>query len=136
MARSLLTSWLLPSLVTAILQVNYSLNVQLPPVARVDEPYQYQFAPTTFETDSGKVQYSLIGNPAWLSLDSNSRTLSGTPRISDIGEIDFKIAAAGSAGAVVNMNSKLPVSKDDGAEAKGMLHKCWQTLVKSRDRIP
>jgi hypothetical protein len=118
MARSLLAIWLLPSLTAAILQVTYPLNVQLPPIAHVDAPYQYQFAPTTFETDSDNVQYSLVGSPTWLSLDSNSRTLSGTPRISDVGEIDFKIVAAGSAGVVVNMDSKLLVSKDAGVIAK------------------
>jgi hypothetical protein len=118
MARSLLAIWLLPTLVAA-LQVNYPLNQQLPPVALVDQPYRYQFAPTTFQADSDNLQYSLIGGPSWLSLDSRNRTLSGTPRTSDLGESSFKIAAASSAGAVVNMNSKLLVSSHNGSEVKG-----------------
>jgi hypothetical protein len=107
------------TLVAAVLQVSYPLNLQLPPVALVDTPYQYQFSPTTFQTDTDKVQYSLIGSPSWLSLDSNTRTFFGTPRSADVGESSFKITAAGSAGAVVNMDSRLLVSKDSGSKIHG-----------------
>jgi hypothetical protein len=120
MAKLLLaTAWLLPAFSTAYLQVSYPLNLQLPPVALAGEPYQYQLAPTTFETDSDKLQYSLMGNPTWLSLDSKSRTLSGTPSASDTGEISFKVTAAGSAGAVVHMDSKLLVAGDNGPGVEG-----------------
>jgi hypothetical protein len=119
MARSLLATWLLPTLVAALLQVNYPLNQQLPPVALADQPYRYQFAPTTFQVDSDNVQYTLIGGPAWLSLDSRNRTLFGTPHTSDLGETSFKISAAGLASAVVNMDSKLLVSNHNGSDVKG-----------------
>jgi hypothetical protein len=119
MARSLVALVFLPIFVSALLQVEYPLNLQLPPVAIVDEPYLYQFAPTTFQIDSDTVQYSLVGNPSWLSLDSKNRTLSGIPHVSDVGEISFTIAAAGLAGAVVNMDSKLLVSNSNMSEAKG-----------------
>lgn len=113
MAR-LLALVILATSVAATVQVNYPLNQQFPPIALVDTPYRYQFPSTTFRTDSDTVQYSLVGNPPWLSLNSKNRTLSGTPRIGDVGEISFKIVAAGLAGAVVNMDSKLLVSKDAG----------------------
>ncbi|KAH7389530.1 hypothetical protein DE146DRAFT_166522 [Phaeosphaeria sp. MPI-PUGE-AT-0046c] len=113
MAR-LLALVILSISVEASLQVNYPLNQQFPPIALVDVLYHYQFPPTTFQTDSDTVQYSLVGNPLWLSLNSRNRTLSGTPRIDDVGEIGFKIVAAGLAGAVVNMDSQLLVSKGNG----------------------
>jgi hypothetical protein len=119
MARSLVAFVLLPIFVSALLQVQYPLNLQLPPVAIVDSPYSFQFAPTTFQTDSDTVQYSLVGNPSWLLLDSKSRTLSGIPRVSDVGEISFTIAAAGFADAVVHMDSKLLVTGSNMSEAKG-----------------
>ncbi|KAF1921905.1 hypothetical protein BDU57DRAFT_438717 [Ampelomyces quisqualis] len=119
MARALLVVGLFPALIAALLQVNYPLNRQLPPIAIADSPYHYQFAPTTFQTDSDTVQYSLIGGPSWLSLDSKSRTLSGTPHTSDVGEIGFTVTAAGMAGAVVSMDSKLLVSSNRGPAATG-----------------
>lgn len=120
MTRSLLALWLLPASVAAYLQVSYPFNEQLPPIALAGQSYEYQIAPTTFATDSDKLQYSLVGNPTWLSLDSKSRTLSGTPSASDVGEISFKINAAGSGGAFVGMDSKLMVAKDNsGPELKG-----------------
>ncbi|KAL5120494.1 polarity establishment/cellular polarization [Pleosporales sp. CAS-2024a] len=113
MARWLLAIWLLPPSIRAYLQVNYPLNLQFPPVAYVGEAYSFEFAPTTFDTDSDMLQYSLVENPTWLSLDSTTRTLSGTPSASDVGEVGFKIAAAGSAGAVINMDSKLLIANNN-----------------------
>jgi hypothetical protein len=115
MAILLLYAALLPSAL-AYLQVIYPLNQQFPSAAHVDIPYQFQFAPTTFQSDASKIQYSLVGGPSWLSLDSTSRTLSGTPRASDVGEIAFTIAAAAAAGAVANMASKLLVTADNQPE--------------------
>ncbi|KPM44744.1 hypothetical protein AK830_g1772 [Neonectria ditissima] len=58
--------------------VNFPINSQLPPVARVDEPFSYTFSPYTFRSDS-KISYSLGGAPKWLSIDSKDGRLSGTP---------------------------------------------------------
>ncbi|KAH7085059.1 hypothetical protein BKA63DRAFT_9157 [Paraphoma chrysanthemicola] len=115
MARLLIAFGLLPTFVTAYVQVNYPLNQQFPPVATIDTRFVFQFAPTTFRTDSDKIQYSLAGGPPWLSIDSKSRTLSGTPHANDVGEATFTIAASGAAGAVANMDSKLLVVKDSDA---------------------
>jgi hypothetical protein len=119
MARSLFAVGFLPTFIVALLQVNYPLNLQLPPVALVDQPYQYQLASTTFYSDSDTVHYSLVGAPSWLSLDSSNRTLLGTPRTTDLGEASFIIAAASLGGAVVNMGSKLLISNHNGPEVKG-----------------
>ncbi|KAF1839245.1 hypothetical protein BDW02DRAFT_644053 [Decorospora gaudefroyi] len=117
MANLLAYMTFLPLLVAALPQVNYPLNVQYPPVARVGRPFSFQFAPTTFLSSSGYLQYSLIGNPSWLSLDDN-RTLSGTPHSSDLGTVSFTIVAAEAAGAVANMDSQLLVSGEAGPTSK------------------
>lgn len=102
----------------AYVQSNYPLSLQLPPVAHVGTPYQFQFASTTFQSDATKLQYSLTGNPSWLSVDVNNRTLSGTPKAGDVGEISFTISAAGAAGAVANMQAKLLVTSTDAPTLK------------------
>ncbi|KAI0972416.1 hypothetical protein F4678DRAFT_60039 [Xylaria arbuscula] len=57
----------------------FPLNSQLPPVARVAEPFSFSFSSLTFSSDE-EMSYALAdGSPPWLSLDSASRTLSGTP---------------------------------------------------------
>jgi hypothetical protein len=119
MARLLLAAAFLHNLARAYLQANYPLSSQFPPVAHVDSTFSFQFAPTTFASDSDRLQYSLVSGPSWLSLESKNRTLSGTPRANDVGEISFTIAAAGSAGAVANMDSKLIVSDETGPKAQG-----------------
>ncbi|KAF2256401.1 hypothetical protein BU26DRAFT_412890, partial [Trematosphaeria pertusa] len=100
-------------------QVNFPLNLQYPPVARVGEMYNFQFASTTFGPNPEKLQYSLIKNPSWLSINGDKRTLWGTPGAGDVGTIAFTIAAAAEAGAVANMESKLLVTEGDGPRVKG-----------------
>ncbi|KAI0412464.1 hypothetical protein F5X98DRAFT_321387 [Xylaria grammica] len=57
----------------------FPLNSQLPPVARVLEPFSFTFSPQTFSSDE-EMSYALAdGSPSWLSLDGASRLLSGTP---------------------------------------------------------
>ncbi|KAI1274014.1 hypothetical protein F5Y07DRAFT_410664 [Xylaria sp. FL0933] len=57
----------------------FPFNSQLPPVARVSEPFSFSFSPITFSSEE-EMSYALAeGSPSWLSLDSASRTLSGTP---------------------------------------------------------
>jgi hypothetical protein len=101
---------LLIAVAAASPQVNFPLSSQLPPVAQVGKFYSFQFASTTFLPDPDKLQYTLVANPPWLSLDGQNRTLHGTPGPKDAGIATFTIAAAGEAGAVANMDSKLLVS--------------------------
>ncbi|KAI8624477.1 hypothetical protein F5Y19DRAFT_316907 [Xylariaceae sp. FL1651] len=57
----------------------FPLNSQLPPVARISETFSFVFSPLTFSSDT-EMSYALAeGSPPWLSLDSGSRQLSGTP---------------------------------------------------------
>lgn len=100
--------------VIAAPQINYPLNSQFPPVAHVGESYLFQFAPTTFKSDSGSLSYSLADGPSWLSIDGKTGKLSGTPNARDAGTATFTITAAESAGAFANMDSTLLVAKGDG----------------------
>jgi len=114
--------------VTAAPQVNFPISLQLPPVAVVGDSYSFQFAPTTFQPDSNKLQYSLVGHPPWLHLNSSNRTLWGSPGEDDVGIATFTIAAAGEAGAVANMETKLLVREDKGPSVAGNIS---QQLSKS-----
>lgn len=105
---------LLCVIVGAAPQVSYPLNSQFPPIARVGEPYLFQFASTTFKSDAGSLSYSLDDSPSWLHIDGKTGTLTGTPGARDAGTASFTVTAAGSAGAVANMESNLLVAKDEG----------------------
>lgn len=110
---------LLATAVATSPQVNFPLNLQLPPVARVDEAYSFQFAATTFQPDPDQLIYSIAGGPAWLHINSENRTLWGTPKTQDAGTATFTIVAAGEAGGVANMETQLPVENDDAPQMRG-----------------
>ncbi|KAI0601665.1 hypothetical protein F4775DRAFT_408558 [Biscogniauxia sp. FL1348] len=99
----------------------FPLNSQLPPVARVGEPFIFSFSPQTFSSPL-EMTYRLGDSaPAWLSLDSKSRTLSGTPGKDDIPPGD---------GDVVGVPISL-VARDSTGEASTNA-----TLVVSRNPTP
>ncbi|OJD33558.1 transmembrane glycoprotein [Diplodia corticola] len=91
--------------------VSFPLNSQVPPVARVLQPFDFQFSSETFTAGSGAVEYSLAGSPAWLSLDSPNRRLYGTPTAKDMGAPSFTIIAEDSTGSTA-MQATLIVSAD------------------------
>lgn len=74
---------LLVGLSTASPIISFPINSQVPPIARVGEPFAFVFSPSTFSS-SGPITYSLLSPPKWLSIDSNSRLLYGTPSADDI----------------------------------------------------
>ena len=55
------------------------VNAQVPPVAIIDQAYQFVFSESTLISTAGVITYSLGDCPPWLKLDSQSRTLYGTP---------------------------------------------------------
>lgn len=89
----------------------FPFNSQVPTAARVDQPYLFQFSGSTFAPGDANLVYSLSGQPAWLSLDSASRTFSGTPGHADTGSSTFILTAADSTGAA-NMQCTLVVVSD------------------------
>ncbi|KAJ4294440.1 polarity establishment/cellular polarization [Kalmusia sp. IMI 367209] len=110
---------LLATAVATSPQVNFPLSLQFPPVARVGEAYSFQFASTTFQPNPDELVYSIAYGPSWLHIHGENRTIWGTPDAKDVGVATFTIAAAGEAGVVANMESKLPVENSDGPEANG-----------------
>lgn len=115
----LAVAFVICTLVTATSpQVNFPVHSQLPPVARIGEYYSFQFAANTFRPESDDLQYSLISNPSWLSLNGRNRTLWGTPGTGDQGTATFTLSAAGEAGAVANMEIALLVTDAEPPKPK------------------
>jgi axial budding pattern protein 2 len=63
------------------------MNEQLPTVGRVNQPYHFQIANTTYKsTNYVSVDYSASNLPSWLQFDGASRSFSGTPLADDEGQ--------------------------------------------------
>lgn len=77
----------------------FPINSQVPPVARILEPYRYTFASSTFVSSSHRISYLLKNQPQWLTLDSSSRTLTGIPQLGDAGANCFQLVAEDSTGS-------------------------------------
>ena len=97
----------------------FPFNSQVPTAARVSHLYSFQFSASTFAPGDADFIYSLSGQPAWLTLDSASRTLTGTPGQSDTGSSTFTLTAADSTGAahmqctLVVVTNPLPTLQGD-----------------------
>ncbi|KAI1773568.1 hypothetical protein F4818DRAFT_116023 [Hypoxylon cercidicola] len=61
----------------------FPINSQLPPVARISQAFEFTFSPLTFFSPSN-ITYHLENAPTWLSIDSSSRRLFGTPSDDDV----------------------------------------------------
>lgn len=97
----------------ASLSANYPINSQLPPVARVSQPFRFEFAQSTFSNSNADTKYSLLNAPSWLEVDSSSLTLSGTPHEGDSGTIVFKLVASNGS-EKDSMDVTLIVTADQG----------------------
>ncbi|KAI4721193.1 hypothetical protein E4T48_02606 [Aureobasidium sp. EXF-10727] len=117
--RGLLFSVLFNTLVSALPQVAFPFNSQVPALARANEAYAFQLAPTTFVSNDGStLVYTLAGAPAWLNLESTTRTLYGTPGQGDTGPNVFKIVATGNDGSV-DMGCTLVVASNSAPALTG-----------------
>ncbi|KAJ5589445.1 hypothetical protein N7537_012123 [Penicillium hordei] len=101
----------------ASLAANYPINSQLPPVARISQPFRFAFAQSTFSNSDSHTKYSLLDAPSWLKVDSSSLTLSGTPHSGDSGAIKFKLVASNGS-AKDSMDVTLIVTADQGPTVK------------------
>ncbi|KAH8592781.1 hypothetical protein B0O99DRAFT_576411 [Bisporella sp. PMI_857] len=95
--------------------ITFPLNSQVPPVARVGQPFQYTFSSSTF-TSTLPLKYYLTAAPNWLSLNSNTRTLSGTPSADDfeagkVAGVSIGITAEDESGSTT-LNATIVVSED------------------------
>lgn len=97
----------------ASLSANYPINAQLPPVARVSQPFRFEFAQSTFANTDADTKYSLLNAPSWLEVDSSSLSLYGTPDPSDSGANEFKLVASNGS-EKDSMDVTLIVTADQG----------------------
>jgi hypothetical protein len=109
--KLILLSSLLFATTLAVPAVVFPFNSQVPTAARVSQLYSFQFSASTFAPGDASFIYSLSGQPAWLTLDTASRTLTGTPGQSDTGSSTFILTAADSTGAA-HMDCTLVVVTD------------------------
>jgi axial budding pattern protein 2 len=97
---ALLACWLLQyQLVEANPSLDFPVNAQVPPVARLSQPYIFVFSASTFTSTDGPISYSLSGQPSWLELISGTRTFSGMPGPEDAGSAAFDLVASDSTGS-------------------------------------
>src|SRR5437868_441131 len=76
---------ILASVVAALPSIDFPLNSQVPTIARVSQPFSYTYPKSTFSSTL-PITYTLSNGPKWLSLDSATRTLSGTPSKEEVGQ--------------------------------------------------
>ncbi|KAK3653156.1 phosphate system positive regulatory protein pho81 [Elasticomyces elasticus] len=104
--------------VTATPNVAFPFNSQVPTVARAGAPYLFQFSASTFAPETSNFTYSISSQPAWLTMDGLTRTLSGTPDESEVGASTFTLTAADETG-VVHTGCTLVVSADPAPQLEG-----------------
>lgn len=99
--------------------ISFPINSQVPPVARISQPFSFVFSASTFTSSSGSaLSYSLTDPPSWLSIDSDNRILYGTPQDSDIESgtvvgVSIILVATDSTGSTPH-NATLVVSRNTG----------------------
>jgi hypothetical protein len=107
------------NLVSALPQVAFPFNSQVPALARANEAYAFQLASATFVSGDGSaLVYNLAGAPAWLNLDSATRTLYGKPGQGNTGPNVFKIVATDNDGSV-GMDCTLVVTSNSAPALVG-----------------
>ncbi|KAK4169193.1 hypothetical protein QBC43DRAFT_199982 [Cladorrhinum sp. PSN259] len=127
--RSPVAAWaasLLVGLSAAVPSVTFPINSQVPPVARIGEPFSFAFSPSTFSSDSA-INYTLDNPPRWLSLDSNGRRLFGTPKAEDVGSGEVEgvlvnVVATDRSGSTTH-TATLVVSRNKGPKLQVPLEK-------------
>ena len=122
LARITCTLCALFTIAAAVPNAAFPFNSQVPAVARVGQQYSFPISDSTFGPDPTSYVYSLSNQPAWLTIDSSTRTLQGTPGASDAGSIQFILTAADSSG-LASMLCTLVVSTDPAPQQLGNISK-------------
>ncbi|KAL8392665.1 hypothetical protein RB595_002747 [Gaeumannomyces hyphopodioides] len=121
---------LLTGFASAAPSVSFPINSQVPPVARISEPFSFIFSSSTFTSDL-PVTYSLLKAPKWLSIDSKDRRLFGTPKEADVTSgsdvvgVPIEIVATDRTGSTT-LSATLIVSKQPSPEV----------LIPSAEQVP
>ncbi|KAK0638724.1 hypothetical protein B0T16DRAFT_394590 [Cercophora newfieldiana] len=118
---SLVAAWaavlLLADISKAAPGISFPINSQVPPVARVGQPFSFVFSPSTFSSSS-VINYALVNSPPWLSVDSAARRLFGTPGDADIAPgqvvgVHVSLVATDASGSAT-LDTTLVVSRSPG----------------------
>ena len=109
----------MPALTITVNNFHDTPTISGAPAATSLEDSLYSFTPTVSDEDSGDLSamsVSAINLPSWLSLDSNTGAISGTPNNSDVGlynNIQLQVTDPGGKSAhlpafsIIVMNSKI-----------------------------
>ncbi|KAK0614152.1 hypothetical protein B0T14DRAFT_392481, partial [Immersiella caudata] len=97
--------------------LSFPINSQVPPVARIGQPFSFVFSSSTFASTS-TLNYSLVDSPPWLSVDNAARRLFGTPSEADIGPgqvvgVPVRLVATDASGSTTH-ETTLVVSRSPG----------------------
>ena len=114
MRRILNIAGILSRFAYAFPTTDFPPNSQVPPVARINEPFSFTFSSSTFSSNL-PLTYTLSDAPSWLSLESSTRTVSGTPSSSDVSQdtitgVVFGLTASDTSGSVTS-NVTIVISK-------------------------
>ncbi|EMF08322.1 uncharacterized protein SEPMUDRAFT_53722 [Sphaerulina musiva SO2202] len=118
LARISCTLYALFTIAGAVPNAAFPFNSQVPAVARVGQQYSFRISDSTFAPDPTAYVYTISNQPAWLTIDSSTRTLQGTPGASDAGSTTFVLTAADSSGNA-QMSCTLVVSADPAPQPLG-----------------
>ncbi|KAJ6493605.1 hypothetical protein C8R47DRAFT_413190 [Mycena vitilis] len=75
---------------------------QLPLIARIGQPYNWSFSPSTFASKNGDIYYYASSLPQWLSFEPSTRTFHGTAAAKDEGNPEISVTAQDSASSVTS----------------------------------
>ncbi|KAH3677100.1 hypothetical protein WICMUC_001855 [Wickerhamomyces mucosus] len=95
--------------------IGFPFDEQLPNIARVYEDYYFQISNETYLSDNGDVSYSITNAPDWLSFDSSTRALVGSPSSSDVSDsVTFTLVGNDNSGTSLEINQTIIVSDSTG----------------------
>ncbi|RLV91410.1 Axial budding pattern protein 2 [Spathaspora sp. JA1] len=109
-----LAAWAIP--ISAQIYMGFPFNEQLPNVGRINEPYSFTIASTTYKSNTDAyINYEVTGLPAWLSFDPGSRTFSGQPTQENVGTFEITLIGTDTHDSTTLSNTyQMMVSQDPG----------------------
>ena len=127
----------LPAFAITVAQTNRAPTISGTPVTNARAGQPYAFRPTAADADGDRLTFSVRGNPAWLSINSNDGTLSGTPAAANVGTASgivisvsdgtvttslpaFSITVAAALTTSVRVSWRAPATNEDGTPVSGL----------------
>ena len=92
-------SFLLLQTLEAAPTLNFPVNSQVPPVARLWEQFSFTIAASTFIGSGHAIDYGLLHQPSWLHFDNATHTFFGKVPGDRAGPTKFELVASDSAGS-------------------------------------